>query len=89
MKLVRVRSCDGSCCSQSPRWPNINHSDCIFHDEQGCKIMRGEAEIPETCSVLSTLGGVDTYILTCLQWPHNTLPRKGKTGNCCWQWVDN
>ena len=86
MKLVRTRPCDGACCKHSPRWPNEDGSDCIFHDEQGCQIMRGEAEIPEKCDVLPHMTGSDAFIFSCLQWPHNAEARLGKTGKCCWQW---
>ena len=87
MRLVRGRDCDGACCRESPRWPTKDKSDCIFHDELGCKIMRGEAEIPDTNEVLPDLTGQDCFVYSCLQWPHNSTPREGKTGKCCWQWL--
>lgn len=49
--------------------------------------MRGEAEIPDTNEVLPDLTGQDCFVYSCLQWPHNSTPREGKTGKCCWQWL--
>lgn len=86
MRLLRVRDCDGACCRESPRWPDGN-GDCVFHDRNGCRLMRGEAEIPETQNALPHLTGPDCFILTCKLWPHNTPNRIGKTGGCCWQWL--
>lgn len=85
MRLVKVRECDGACCRESPRWPNGN-GDCRFHDKDGCQLMRG-GEIPETQDTLPHLTGIDCFILTCRQWPHNSEARLGKTGECCWQWL--
>jgi hypothetical protein len=88
MRLVQTRDCDGACCRESPRWPNADRSDCLFHDHS-CRIRRGEAEIPEESPVRQNMTGVDVFILDCLQWPQkNCRARIGQTVNCCWQWVD-
>lgn len=96
MRLVQVRSCDGECCRESPRFPNADHSDCIYHDTSrgklafGCSIMRGDEPCP-------TSGGVpfgnriteQVYQATCVDWPQkNSVQQLGDTGGCCLQWVE-
>jgi hypothetical protein len=89
MKLIQIRSCDGKCCKESPRFPNSAHSDCIFHDEKGCKIMRGEAEALEEASpVLPSMTAKEAFNQTCVNWPQNSPEGRG-TGGCCWQWVED
>jgi hypothetical protein len=79
-RLVRVRPCDGECCAESPRFPNVDKSDCIYHDDKGCQLQRDLKLIPE--------GSEDLVISTCLQWPHFWPAGRGTAG-CCWQWVGN
>lgn len=96
MQLKQVRSCDGACCRESPRFPNADHSDCIYHDTRGgketagCILMRGDAEIPKEGGV--ALKGKTTeqvYQETCVAWPQkNSVADTGDTGRCCFQWVD-
>ncbi len=37
----------------------------------------------------------EVFKSTCVDWPQNSLPveradgKIGKTGGCCWQWVDD
>lgn len=88
MILDQVRECDGACCKESPRWPNADRSDCIFHDAKGCQITRGEAEIPIGQSRIVDMTTVEFYENTCLNWPQNSDPKLGETANCCWQWID-
>lgn len=96
MRLVIVRECDGACCRESPRFPNADHSDCIYHDTSGgklnagCMLMRGAAPIPSEGSVpLRDLTAGQVYQQTCVEWPQkNSVPEAGDTGSCCWQWVE-
>lgn len=90
MELVQVRECDGKCCEESPRWPNVGSTDCIFHKGNGpvdCKLMLGEAEIPDTCSVLPDLTGQEAFNHSCQNWPES-MPEGRDTGGCCLQWVN-
>ena len=90
LALKQVRDCDGECCRESPRYPNADRSDCIFHDAGGCQIKRGEAEIPKGMSAaLPHLTNKQDFELTCVGWPQNSDPKLGETANCCWQWVDD
>jgi len=88
MKLEQVRPCDGACCRESPRAPNTDRSDCLYHDEDGCKIIRDIHLLPDTFPVLPEHVAADVFILSCLQFPQNTRPWKEATGGCCFQWVD-
>lgn len=90
MKLVQVRECDGVCCKESPRFPNKDKTNCIYRDRWGCKIQRGLAEAPKG-KWHGGLGYTNAQVVeeTCVKWPHNSEPKLGKTGGCCWQWVDN
>lgn len=78
-ELIRVRECDGSCCKQSPQFPNDAGDGCIYRNKSGCKLMAGEASVP-----VESMG---QFIRACLDWPHNMPDRE--TGDCCWQWVNN
>ena len=90
LQLKQVRPCDGECCKESPRWPNKDHSDCIYHDDKGCKIHRGEAEIPKgPCPVIPSLDGPQVFKKYCTDWPQKNCDTKlSETANCCWQWVN-
>lgn len=93
LSLVQVRECDGECCKESPRFPNLDHSDCIYHSSgdlvKGCKLMQGIEKVPDgQCPVLKRLTAQEAFDKTCDNWPHNTKPGKD-TGDCCWRWVDN
>lgn len=90
MKLVQVRECDGECCRESPRFPNEDHSDCLYHDEGGCMLMRNIGLVPDgLCPVYPRLTAMDALILHCFQWPQIGCDAKlGETANCCWQWVE-
>ena len=97
MRLVQVRDCDGECCRESPRFPNADHSDCIYHDKSagkeqgGCALMRGDAPIPSEGSVpLGDLTTEEVYQKTCVEWPQqNSEAKVGDTGGCCLQWIDD
>lgn len=83
-RLRRVRPCDGQCCKESPRFPNVDKTDCVYHDN-GCALMRGEAEVPDGESyILPGRTAREVYEETCMNWPHNLPDRP--TGGCCWQW---
>ena len=93
MKLVQVRECDGKCCEESPRWPNINHTDCIYHkngsgkETSGCMLMTGEEDMPtESSPAQPDKNAEETFKKTCVDWPQN-IPERGTAG-CCWQWID-
>lgn len=92
MPFIQTRICDGKCCEESPRFPNEDHSDCIYHikgEEKGCKIMLGEAPVPLYCNnkkLPHIYTGAEAYYRTCLPWPHSTPGRD--TGGCCWKWID-
>ncbi len=96
LKLVQVRRCDGECCRESPRFPNADHTDCIYHDTAGgkenlgCMLMRGDATIGRVDSVrLANKTAQQVYQDTCIDWPQkNSVPDRGDTGGCCWQWVE-
>lgn len=91
--LKQVRECDGACCRESPRFPNADHSDCIYHDRtgkenNGCRLMRGDDPIPTKGGVLcKDLTTKQLFEETCVKWPHNMPDRD--TGDCCWQLVKN
>lgn len=82
-----MRPCDGACCVESPRFPNRDETDCIYHDD-GCALMRGAAIPDGKCPVIDLSAG-DAFRETCLNWPQNSEPGLGATGACCWQWVDD
>lgn len=91
-QLVQVRSCDGQCCRESPRFPTEDGSDCIYHVDNGCDVMRGVATIPNTQSLIfPEKTAQQVYEDTCLNWPQNTPLSAGYTGTggCCWQWIDD
>lgn len=95
MELIQVRKCDGACCIESPRFPNADHSDCIYRDattpERGCTLQSDPSLIPEgKCPVMTNMSAKDAFINTCLRWPQETGELKlGETGGCCWQVVEN
>lgn len=94
--LQQIRVCDGACCRESPRFPNADHSDCIYHDTSGgkenagCMLMRGAAPVPTEGGVpLGNLTTEQVYQETCVKWPQeNSEPEVGDTGGCCWQLVE-
>ena len=100
MKLSQVRECDGKCCEESPRFPNAEGTHCIYFDLAtaadvgtlafigGCKIMRGEAAVPDGESPTNPgQSAAQTYQETCVDWPQNMPGRD--TGGCCLQWVED
>ena len=91
MKLIRTRECDGACCVESPRFPNADRSDCIFHVNNGCDIKRGVSELPTGMSpVRPNLTTEEEFEDTCVGWPQNCPPHKQNernNGKCCLQWV--
>lgn len=97
MQLVQGRECDGACCKESPRFPNADHSDCIYHDTKngkenaGCALMRGDAELPsDGCVNFKDLSIEGVFNQTCVLWPQqNSIAERSDTGGCCWQWVDD
>lgn len=96
MRLIQVRPCDGVCCVESPRFPNSDHTDCIYHDAEngkdggGCALMRDPSLIPEgDCPVIPGVSAAEAFEQTCVKWPQeNSVPEIGDTGGCCLQWVD-
>ena len=94
MKLIQVRKCDGACCKESPRFPNADHSDCIYRDpskpERGCTLQSDPSLIPEgKCPMLPNMSAAEAFDMTCLRWPQETCDAKlEETGKCCWQWVE-
>lgn len=96
MQLVQVRTCDGQCCREAPRFPNAEKTDCIYHDRvqgkenDGCMLMRGAAPIPTEGGVeYKGLSTEEVYEETCVLWPQkNSEPEPGDTGGCCWQLVE-
>lgn len=96
LKLVQVRECDGKCCEESPRFPNRDHSDCVFHDMSkgketaGCILMTGEKTITNEVVInYQNRDAQSVFEETCVKWPQqNSVPDIGDTGGCCWQWVE-
>lgn len=96
--LTKVRRCDGSCCKQSPRFPNRAGDDCIYHnvddgkEATGCQLMTGEETISDDGMKSSAFPSRDAYQVyfdTCVDWPQqNSIRELGNTGDCCWQWVE-
>lgn len=87
LQLKQVRPCDGECCKESPRWPNKDHSDCIYHINNGCALMKKDIEVPDEESIIFPgQSAKRVFELTCIDWPQNMPGRK--TANCCWQWVN-
>lgn len=92
--LKQIRTCDGACCVESPRFPNKDHSDCIYRDPanpaRGCTLQRDPSLIPEgNCPVLPNMSAMEAFEMTCLRWPQDTAEAKlGETENCCWQWAE-
>lgn len=96
--LVKVRRCDGSCCRESPRFPNRNGDDCIYHitsdgkESSGCQLMTGEKTLARDGTKSIPFPDRDeyaVYIDTCVDWPQkNSFRELGDTGDCCWQWVE-
>ncbi len=93
MRLAQVRPCDGACCKESPRWPNEDGSDCIYHGGSGdlttrCSIQKGDSLVPEEESPAwpGKLAS-EVYQETCVDWPQNS-PKGRSTAGCCWQWVE-
>lgn len=96
LKLQQIRTCDGQCCKDSPRFPNADKSDCVYRhttkgkQNKGCMIMTGEVSVPDGESLMFIgESAASVFDRTCKKWPHETCtPILGKTGNCCWQWVN-
>jgi len=92
-KLVRTRECDGQCCRESPRFPNADHTDCVYHIDNGCDIKRGVSQVPEGMSpVRPHLTAQEEFDDTCEGWPQNCPPHKQTPKNnmgCCLQWVEH
>lgn len=103
LQLTQIRICDGKCCKTAPRFPNGNKSDCIYRTiasgkddfrsgSSGCKLMSGEEIMPdEPSKVQFGKTAAESFKDTCVDWPQNTPKEKqrlGKTGDCCWQWIE-
>lgn len=90
MRLVQVRECNGSCCRQSPRFPNEDNTDCIYHSSgpEGCNLKNGSAQMPSgMCPAIPHMTAEEAFNYSCRDWPANMPGRD--TGDCCWQWVDD
>lgn len=103
MKLVQVRTCDGVCCEENPRFPTPDHKDCIYHnpgelgkENAGCQLMLDPNKIPDDSKkmidkMFDGITSVELFESTCKAWPQNTPVEDqgiGKTGKCCWEWVE-
>jgi len=97
LELVQVRECDGGCCKASPRFPNAVGDDCIYRTDtaaatsnQGCSLMSDKSPIyGKTSPTDPSKTAVACFNATCLNWPHDSAPKLGKTGDeCCWQWTE-
>ena len=94
MELVQVRECDGACCVEGPRFPNEDHSDCIYRDAtkegRGCKLQIDPSLIPDGPSpVFFNMSAKEAFQKTCLCWPESSDSKIGETGGCCWQWMND
>lgn len=104
MKLIQIRTCDGVCCVESPRFPNKDHSDCIYHnsgntgpENSGCQLMVDPSKEPDESKKMAdpmfeNMSSEKMFQSTCVKWPQNTALKDrvlGKTGGCCWQWVED
>ena len=89
MRLKKVRNCDGSCCKESPRWPNVD-GVCKYQAVNGdCMIMSGDAELDDERSpCMPKKDPQAVFQETCLEWPHNSKPER-PTNNSCWQWIED
>ncbi len=95
MRLEQVRECDGKCCEEKPRWPNADHTDCVYHipskgkESAGCKLMAGSEPIPtEESPAWPGRDPEEVFEQTCRLWPQNA-PEGRDTDGCCLQWVDD
>lgn len=103
MQLVQVRTCDGVCCEENPRFPTPDHTDCIYHnsgnlgkDNAGCQLMLDPSLIPDDSKkmidkMFDGITSVELFKSTCVAWPQNTSVKnqiEGNTGGCCFQWVE-
>lgn len=101
--LKQVRRCDGACCRESPRFPNIDGTDCRYRitgtdgkETSGCGLMVDSKLIPKPNVKCELIGWEDrsaeeVFTETCVNWPQNipvTFHRPDKTGGCCWQFVE-
>lgn len=90
MHLEQIRECDGQCCRESPRWPNAENTDCIFHKGDGplgCELTLEEETIPAECPRLPSMTGEDAFYFSCRDWPESMPVGRGTRG-CCLQWID-
>jgi len=97
--LKQVRTCDGKCCEENPRFPNKDHSDCIYRDaskgDRGCMLQSDPSLTPKSSEMLvdKMFKGWSPRKLfeeTCMKWPQNIdldTAFDGKTGGCCYQLV--
>jgi len=83
-KIVKYRTCDGSCCVHSPRFPRNPSkpagSDCIYHENSGdqpyggCRLYKELLGITRKGKLLQlTTKERKLFDDTCLNWPlpHN------------------
>ena len=104
LKLVQVRDCDGRCCVENPRFPNGDHSDCIYHipgtlgkENAGCQLMLDKSLVIDESKKMKDKmfdGWTSRKLFeeTCEKWPQNTPLNKqfiDATGGCCWKWVND
>jgi hypothetical protein len=86
MTLVQTRECDFACCKSKPSFPDGKGS-CLFLGKKGCKIMTGEANLPQgNCPALPEMTAQDGFNYRCRDWPDNMPGRD--TGGCCREWID-
>lgn len=89
MNLIQVRNCDGKCCEEGPRWPTDDGASCRFLVGGKCWLMAGIMPIPDEPSpAWPDRDPVVVFDETCKNFPQNTYAKLGKTGGCCWQWVE-
>ena len=86
--LKQIRSCDGSCCIEAPRFPfDDGTPGCRFSVSGTCQILNGNDEAPDVSPALSNMTGAEAVEFSCTNWPQNDPGCD--TGDCCWKWVNN
>ena len=95
LSLKQVRPCDQVCCKESPReliFDKNGKKTCKYLDGKGgrgCAIQRGDVAMPNGLSaIFPGKSFAEVFKDTCVDWPHNSKPKIGKTGGCCWQWIE-
>lgn len=87
MRLIRVRDCDGVCCTEAPRFPRLDgRPGCEYGYKGRCQLMINPERMPQgECKAVPGKTASEAHEETCVKWPEN-LPGES-TGGCCLQWV--